>query len=50
MEKGDAKKEQKKDWADMEDEADAEEEIGAKGEAVKEAAPPKKVKATGPKP
>lgn len=52
MEKGqaDAKKEQKKDWAEMEDEADQEEEIGAKQEAAKEPAQPKKTKAAGPKP
>jgi hypothetical protein len=49
MEKADAK-DQKKDWADMEDEADQEEEIGAKAEAAKEAEKPKKVKAAGPKP
>lgn len=50
MEKVEAKKEQRKDWADFEDDADQEEEIGAKAEAVKEVQQPKKVKATGPKP
>jgi hypothetical protein len=34
----------------MEDEADQEEEIGAKQEAAKETAQPKKTKASGPKP
>jgi hypothetical protein len=53
MEKGQAdtkKKDQKKDWAEMEDEAEQDEEIGAKQEAAKEAEKPKKVKAAGPKP
>ena len=53
MEKGDTTKDQKKDWADMEeDDVDNEEEIGAKAEVVKEVVQPKKavVKAAGPKP
>lgn len=54
MEKGqaDTKKSQKKDWAEMDDEAEHDdEEIGAKNEKVKETEQPaKKAKAAGAKP